>query len=123
MRRSGIIVAAGALLAFGSAAAQDAPARDRPGDPFEGRIIAERWCANCHSIGPGSVGLEIAPPFAGIAEMRSEAPEWLRVWLSTPHAGMPDLNLSRQEIADVIAYLQTLEPQGDENADGRGVRG
>ncbi len=32
----------------------------------------------------------------------------LRVFLQSPHARMPDLHLSRDEIADVSAYILSL---------------
>ncbi len=33
----------------------------------------------------------------------------LRVFLQTPHARMPDLNLTQDEIGDVAAYILTLK--------------
>ncbi|HJS86840.1 MAG TPA: cytochrome c [Acetobacteraceae bacterium] len=80
------------------------------GDSAAGRRIAERWCSDCHVIGPGqqrgtSYG---APPFEAVARMASITPMALRVFLQTPHGRMPDLHMSRAEIDDVIAYILSL---------------
>ncbi len=81
------------------------------GDPAAGQRLAEKWCSGaCHVIGPApqrgtSSGI---PTFAAIARMPSTTPMSLRVFLQTPHAGMPDLHLSRDEIADLAAYILSL---------------
>jgi len=80
------------------------------GDAATGATLARTWCSTCHVVGPGqadgtSTG---APPFAAIAHMKSTTPTALRVFLQTPHGRMPDLHLSRQEIADVSAYIMSL---------------
>ena len=48
------------------------------------------------------------PTFAGIARRKSTTAMSLRVFLQSPHARMPDLHLSRDEIADVSAYILSL---------------
>ena len=80
------------------------------GDPVAGRHLAETWCSSCHVIGPASQrGTSSgAPTFAAIARMKSTTPMSLRVFLQTPHARMPDLHLSRDEIADLAAYILSL---------------
>ena len=77
-------------------------------DPAEGRGLAQQWCSSCHAVAPGKAGNEQAPSFESIVRDRDRSPEWLSAWLSTPHELMPDLSLSRQEIAALIAYLDTL---------------
>ncbi len=71
----------------------------------QGQSIAERWCSACHSIGP-ALGSDAAPPFASIAGMR--APDQIAAFLARPHGQMPPLDLTNEEIASVIAYMQTL---------------
>ncbi len=81
------------------------------GDPAAGQRLAEKWCSGaCHVIGPASErGTSSGiPTFAAIARMPSTTPMSLRVFLQTPHAGMPDLHLSRDEIADLAAYILSL---------------
>jgi mono/diheme cytochrome c family protein len=81
------------------------------GDPAAGHALAQRWCDNCHVVGPEqqrgtSTG---APPFAAIANMKSTTAMGLRVFLQTPHGRMPDLHLTRDEIGDVSAYILSLK--------------
>ena len=72
--------------------------------------LAERWCSSCHVLGPASSSgtSNGAPTFAGIARMSSTTPLSLRAFLQTPHARMPDLHLSQDEIDDVAAYILSL---------------
>ncbi len=79
-----------------------------------GRVVAERWCANCHVVGPAQTRApgDAAPPFAAIAGMPSATEMSLRVFLQTPHANMPDYQLSQRELDSVVAYILSLRPQG-----------
>ena len=80
------------------------------GDAVAGRHVAESWCSACHVIGPGQASgtSNGAPPFAAVARMKATTPLSLSVFLQTPHGRMPDLHLSRDEIADVSAYIMSL---------------
>ena len=49
-----------------------------------------------------------APTFAAIAR-RHEGAKKLRAFLADPHPKMPDMNLSRSEIADIVAYIGRLD--------------
>lgn len=77
-------------------------------DSDRGHAIARQWCASCHLVEAGQAGGDTAPPFATIANDPNRYPNGLRAWLSDPHPPMPNLHLSRSEIDDVIAYLETL---------------
>ena len=81
------------------------------GRPEEGQAIAERWCSSCHQVSdqPATVTTE-APPFPSIAMKYpdDEGHEALRAFLSDPHPLMPDMSLTRQEILDLIAYIDSL---------------
>ena len=81
------------------------------GDPAEGRRIAERWCSSCHVAGNRSGGTDAVPTLESIANDRRRSPEWVRQWLNDPHPPMPNLPLTRAQIEDVVAYLQTLRQQ------------
>jgi mono/diheme cytochrome c family protein len=83
---------------------------EESGDLDAGRQLAEKWCSNCHVVGPTqqrgvSTG---APTFASIAEMKTTTEMGLHAFLQTPHQRMPDLHLSREEIDDVAAYILSL---------------
>ena len=84
-----------------------AVAQAEPGDPDAGRRLSEAWCANCHRIGPAGPGpaSDAAPAFATIAAMPSATRMSLAAFLQTPHPRMPNYQLSRDEMDDVIAYL------------------
>lgn len=79
------------------------------GDPANGRRVAERWCSSCHVVA-GRGGTDAAPTLESIARDRRREPDWVRQWLSAPHPPMPDPNLTRAEIEDVVAYLESLAP-------------
>jgi mono/diheme cytochrome c family protein len=79
-------------------------------DAEAGHAIAQRWCSNCHVTGESQRGQDTAPTLPAIAERHANDQAWLRAWLTSPHPPMPNLNLSRQDIDNIIAYLATLAP-------------
>ena len=80
------------------------------GDAAHGRQLAETWCSSCHVVGPSTARgtSNGAPTFAAVATMKSTTPMSLHAFLLTPHANMPDLHLSRDEIDDLSAYILSL---------------
>ncbi len=77
----------------------------------EGRAIAERWCSACHVVsGSQDSASADAPSFghiaAGLEEDADKAS--LELFLADPHPVMPNMNLSRQEVADIVAYIASL---------------
>jgi mono/diheme cytochrome c family protein len=90
--------------------AAPALAQPEPGDPQAGRGLAANWCSHCHRIAPGGPGpaTDGAAPFASIVAMPSTTSMSLRVFLQTPHAGMPDYHLTRDQLDDLVAYLLSL---------------
>lgn len=91
------LAAAGTLLAQGALA---------QGSPEAGRQTAERWCVSCHAV--DVAGSDAAPPFTEIARRPNRSDGYYYVWLTDPHPPMPRLDLSRQDIANLIAYLRSL---------------
>jgi len=77
-------------------------------DVEAGRQIAERWCQACHAIGSAPIRNDTVPSFQEIARGPGVTSLSLHVFLSTPHHRMPDYSLTRQEIADVSAYILSL---------------
>jgi mono/diheme cytochrome c family protein len=74
----------------------------------KGEIIARRWCAACHVVAADQTTANSdAPTFASIAR-RHERAKKLEAFLMDPHPKMPDMNLSRSEIADIVAYIGSL---------------
>ena len=81
------------------------------GDPEKGRALAERWCSSCHVVAPDQASATTeAPPFETIATRPVHDLEKLRAFLAAPHAPMPPLDLSRTEIGDLYAYIESLRP-------------
>jgi mono/diheme cytochrome c family protein len=91
------------MLAFGAAGGTAWAA-----DPAEGHRIAERWCSSCHVAGNRSGGTDAVPTLESISNDPRRSPEWVRQWLNDPHPPMPNLPLTRAQIEDVVAYLETL---------------
>jgi mono/diheme cytochrome c family protein len=80
------------------------------GNPAAGKALAERWCASCHLVTPEQASATTeAPPFAEIAKRSPEEIEALEVFLTAPHPPMPPVSLTRREIQDVIAYIESLK--------------
>lgn len=79
------------------------------GEPEAGQEIAARWCASCHATtGDPGTRTDVTPSFPAIAAKPTTSELSLRVFLQTPHDRMPDLQLSRQETDDLVAYLLSL---------------
>jgi len=96
------------FFAAAVAAASPGMAQDRA----NGESIAKTWCAGCHVINGASPQFgqtDAIPSFSAVAGMPSTTAISLRIFLSTPHARMPDYNLTQREIADVSAYILSLK--------------
>ena len=79
------------------------------GDAANGKAIAERWCASCHVVGPEqTTALADVPSFQSIAQRPDSDIEALEGFLADPHPPMPQMNLTRGEIRDLLAYIRSL---------------
>lgn len=107
-------------LALGFLAAVLAPlsAAQAAGDSARGRVLAQTWCSSCHTVEGTNVGKDVAPTFGSIAEKGHPDQLEARAFLNAPHPPMPDFNLSRDQIDDIVAYLKSLAP----HAAPRGTR-
>jgi mono/diheme cytochrome c family protein len=75
-------------------------------DAANGQTLAKRWCAACHVVASDQQnGNTQAPPFSAIAAKSGFNAALLALFLLTPHPKMPDMNLSREEAADLAAYI------------------
>lgn len=75
----------------------------------EGRAVAERWCASCHLVSPDQeTATDGVPSFRAVAMQGTLTGETLRAFLADPHPVMPDMALTRDEIADLAAYIASL---------------
>lgn len=100
----------GWLIGIGCVAAASAAAQDLPGDPDSGAKLAGEVCAACHVVSPDQmVDPGIGPSLLEVVEHPATTEMSLRAFLQTPHATMPNLMFSRDEMDDLIAYLLTLK--------------
>jgi len=103
MRPFFCIALLGAFLMVGQARAA--------GNADYGRTIAQNRCSSCHVVEPNVKGGDVAPPFAEIARKHANDMTWVRTWLTSPHPPMQGIALSREEIDDIVAYLESLPKQ------------
>ncbi len=74
-------------------------------DVTAGRNIARTWCQPCHAVG-SSTANDMAIPFSEIVAKRSR--QSIAAFLANPHGEMPNIQLARQQIQDVVAYIETM---------------
>jgi mono/diheme cytochrome c family protein len=87
---------------------------DEPGSPQHGFEIVERKCVSCHML-EGGKG-EIAPDLAAVGPLRTPFDMIASMWNHAPVMRQKQVELdvrwpalSGREVADVFAYLQSLE--------------
>jgi mono/diheme cytochrome c family protein len=98
-----------ALAVALSASAFSAEAQD--GDIAAGHAFAREACKLCHLVQPedGSMrSLVIGPALLNIANTPGMTVTALRVLLTSSHPKMPNLILTPEQTADVIAYILSL---------------
>lgn len=79
-----------------------------------GRELAVRLCANCHLVdGSGKSAPEGIGTFRGIANRPGQSADRISNTLILPHIPMPDTQITREEIQDILAYLETLRTNPD----------
>ncbi len=88
-------------------------------DPDHGKVLAQRWCVNCHLVGPEQqTATTDAPPFASVAKRPDFNESRLAFFLLDPHPKMPNMQLSRDDATDLAAYIASLGPHGRAPAKG-----
>ena len=74
-----------------------------------GHELAQQWCAGCHQVEAEGIARDSAPSFINLANDRGEDLNWVRTRLQTPLYPMSGINLSNDQIEDVVAYFETLK--------------
>jgi mono/diheme cytochrome c family protein len=100
-----------ASILAASASASTANAQDTSGNPEAGRVFARRVCSPCHAVTAEQASqrvIAIGPDFQTIANTPGMTTTALRAFLQTPHPKMPNLILTPEQSADVIAFLLSL---------------
>jgi cytochrome c len=85
-----------------------APPAGAQGDPEVGRELALRWCTSCHVVDEAGHGADAGPALPALLGEGQRTADELRGWLAAPHPPMPNFDLTRQEIEDIVAYLESL---------------
>jgi mono/diheme cytochrome c family protein len=88
------------------------PAAAETGRVAAGRAFVEANCAACHAVGrTGASRVPEAPAFRDLHRRYpvAQLEEAFAEGIETGHTGMPPFRLEPRQIADVIAYLQSLE--------------
>ena len=88
-----------------------APGLAQATEAEEGYRLSVQWCTSCHIVAPDRPGSDAGPPFDVVANRPGFSEDGLRAWLADPHPPMPNLDLTRAEIGQVIAYLRSLRRQ------------
>jgi cytochrome c len=103
-----LIVAAFALFAATAALAQ--PKADASVE--RGHALVERNCSMCHAIGPtGDSPNPLSPHFRDLHQRYpvEDLAEALSEGIMVGHPQMPQFRFAPDEIADIIAYLQSIQ--------------
>ncbi len=85
------------------------------GSADRGAILVRQQCAGCHAVErSGDSPLAAAPPFRdmGVLYPVRDLQEAFAEGLVTAHPAMPAFELQPTEIADVIAYLESVSGTG-----------
>ena len=78
-------------------------------DADHGAELAKRWCATCHLVdGDQKQASADVLSFAAIARKPGFTPEKVASFLLEPHPKMPNFPLSRDEAADIAAYIGSM---------------
>ena len=99
------------LVACASFVAVGRPSMSFAADAYQGKDVAERWCAGCHVVerDQKSPAIDQAPPFASVGRTPGFDANKLAILLLKPHPNMPKLALSRDEVANLADYILTLK--------------
>jgi mono/diheme cytochrome c family protein len=78
-------------------------------DADHGADLARRWCAACHVVdGDQKRASADVPPFAAIARKSDFSSQKITSFLLEPHPKTPNFPLSRDEAADIAAYIGSM---------------
>src|SRR6516165_7633339 len=105
-RRSDICISLGLALPMFLASVGSYPA-----DMVAEKSLAEKWCAECHSLRAGRLGPNpAAPTFQELAAEPSITEYSLRALLRSPHETMPQITFTPDQLDDIVRYIMSLKP-------------
>jgi mono/diheme cytochrome c family protein len=117
LRRLAIVLSL--CLAAGTALAGSAFAgavTSKP-DPEAGKALAGRLCTNCHLVNSTQAHVNVdVPSFREIANKEAQTEGAIMARIVIPSHPMPEIPLTKREIADLAAYIMTLRDPGERQA-------
>ena len=100
MRRAPLPLIVALFLGIDAVSARDAE---------HGRLLIERWCADCHvSNLPKAKGRQ-AMPFEAVVAKPGVSRELIADFLMLPHATMPNLPFRRRDAEDIAEFIMQLK--------------
>lgn len=100
----------------------EVPSKPTSGPALAGSILFQSLtCGDCHTIAGTSANADIGPDLTHVASRQTLAagrfintPENMAKWISDPQkykpgAHMPNFNFSKEQVEDLVAYLETLK--------------
>jgi cytochrome c len=84
----------------------------RAADTANGLRLARALCTNCHTVEPGNASKEVVagvPSFIAVANKEAQTEDKAADYILNPHPPMPQVQLTKTELADVAAYIMTLK--------------
>ena len=100
----------GSLLALVWCTSTATFAQDAAPSAEKGKELATRLCRGCHLVDDAADQADSRryPTFRSIATKPGQTSEGIAAVLIKPHPPMPDIQLTRMEIENIIAYLDAL---------------
>jgi mono/diheme cytochrome c family protein len=100
-----------AIIVFCLAA--PAAAQDDAESIAHGKALVEANCARCHAVGADDASNHAeAPPFRTLSERYplDALEEAFVEGITTGHPDMPEFVATPEQVADILAYIDTLQP-------------
>ncbi|HZP09622.1 cytochrome c [Methyloceanibacter sp.] len=102
------------LAGLSSLAGSVALAGALPGqpDPVHGKALAQSLCSNCHLVAPDQEHANAdVPSFREIANLPGQTTGDIIARIMLPKHPMPEIPLTKGELADLAAYIISLRDQ------------
>jgi len=82
-------------------------------DATNGERLARALCVNCHQVAPDGAGTVLAdvPGFAEVANRPDTTREGIETYVLSPHPAMPQIQFTRDELADISVYIMSLREE------------
>jgi cytochrome c len=105
----GLLLAAVSIAGF-ALTGRTARAQIGP-NPNAGQVLAEKLCTSCHIVDGQAASASVSadvPSFVAIANKPGQTTQAIAGRIVVPHPPMPQIHLTRDEIADLAAYILSL---------------